>query len=469
MNPIIVNPDQHCPELNGNPPCIRSDQLQTVDAASVEYWILDGRDWQAMLPALQAIRQNPSPTVYLKPVLCLTGDQPAPAEILRSVDQTMPFANFQGTMTAEMATPFRSIDSFIQRLPDALQNHDMNVAYKMLRFMASRGKPLEAVTTIRHPSGFVYPSLLPFYSGDDDSVLSALEFLESQQLIKGAFQSKAYFCHLCGSAFLNFLETCPDCGSADLEADDLLHHFKCAHTAPTSQFRHDDRLTCPKCERELHHIGVDYDKPSMIFRCNHCSSTFQDPAITTTCFQCGHTASPEHQVHRTIRRYSVTAIGANTAIYGLDQLFTRLLGSQMRLFSATEFKNFLAIEAARIRRYQRNASSLMLLDMQDLGDLYLKLGSRAKEFFEEMVQIFKAVLRESDVISSRSETVFMVLLTETPHAQAEIAVQRLTTDIGKLFESQLHRPPTILSQIIDIQGNLNLNTELEQFLNADDR
>jgi hypothetical protein len=306
--------------------------------------------------------------------------------------------------------------------------------------------------------------LLPFFSDEDDGFLRVLEFLEHQRLVRGEFQSRAHFCHHCSCAFLNFLETCPHCASPDLRLDEMVHHFKCAHTAPMADFQQDGGLVCPKCTRSLRHIGVDYDKPSIVYTCNQCSHSFQDPTVSTVCYHCGRAADPEHQQHREIKRYTVTAIGKNTAMYGLDTLFSSLLESELNLHPYETFARFVSLEKARIGRYHVSHSSLLLVSLADLDEVYLGAGSRATEIFGELGRLFRAVLRDSDVITARNESVFVILLTETDTGQAGRALERLAGRVEELLETNLGRKPDIRSGVHPVGPDLDLDATVERFL-----
>lgn len=445
-------------------PAVERERLTETDVTEISYWLVDARDWQTGQEALASIRQNPCPHVYLKPVVFITDDGCIPANAVDSADLQVKIDGFQGHLPEQAERRFQAIYNYICSLPDAAESSDKTLSFRILRFMASRDTALTARMTADHQAGFIYPTLLPFFQGNDNSHLQVLAFLESQRLIRGDFHAKAHFCRQCGCAFLNFVESCPDCTSQNLQVDDLVHHFRCAYTAPLDEFRQQGELVCPKCDHHLQHIGVDYDKPSLTYQCNGCNSRFQDPIITTTCFNCGHTADPEQQEQHEVKRYQITAIGKNAAIYGLDNLFTQLLENEITLHPFTVFRHFLHVETARIKRYKVSTSSLLFVDLVDLDQLYLTVGSRANEVFGELGALFRAVLRDSDIISSRSESVFVILLTETDASHAAIALQRLNAGIRDLLTENLAHDPNLRTQIVPIHADLDLDSVTEAFL-----
>ena len=446
---------------------VTQKELSTVDSNNVAYWLIDMRIWTEGWELLCEIRRNLSPAIYLKPVVFLIDSDEIPVEIIKASEGNITRSSCDVRILEEWASRVEPINQWIEHLPNVRVGSDSNIAFKVLRIITSRNAELEPITTVRRNSGYVYPLLEPLFGKRDTGVLETLSFLESQHLINGRFISRAHFCGHCGSAFLNFKEACPQCNADDIDSDELVHHFKCAYTAEISDFRKGDHLVCPKCERELKHIGVDYDKPSIVYHCNQCSYTFQDPKIMTSCYNCGRDSEPEHQQVKTIHAYSVTAIGQNAADYGLEALFTNILDAELNLFSEQAFQDFFHVETARIARYKLSTSSLVMIRFHDLDKLYIKLGAKAREVFYELSMIFKTVLRQSDVITARNETIFFVIMTETSAEHATRAVERLQGGVQALFESNLDFKPEMSVKIEGMYAELDIDATLESFLKDD--
>ena len=104
------------------------------------------------------------------------------------------------------------------------------------------------------------------------------------------------------------------------------------------------------------------------------------------------------------------------------------------------------------------------MQFQDLEKLQIRLGRRAEEVFIELSAIFKATLRQSDVISARNESIFLMVLTETALPEAQLVGQRLTDEITQLFENNIDYSPVISMVIKQIDKELQVDTLLEQFL-----
>lgn len=458
---IKTNNDQRAP---AGVDSIDLDKVDSLSKDAVAYWLVDMRIWQEGWQTLCQLRRHLSPRVYLRPVIFLMESMDMPAEIHKAADGHVSTMSVDAGIIEDWVSKVEHINHWINHLANVDSAQDSNIAFKVLRIITSRNNELKPVTTIRRNSGYVYPVLEPLFAKRDTGVIETLSFLESQHLLTAGFVSKAHFCSHCGSAFLNFKESCTHCSSDDLSTDELVHHFKCAYTAEMSEFKHGDKLRCPKCERELRHIGVDYDKPSMVYHCNQCSHTFQDPKIVTECYNCGRSAEPENQEIKIIQSYTASAIGLNAAEYGLEALFTNLLDAELRLYSSKAFSDFFHVEAARIKRYKISSSSLAMIQFRDLDQLYIKLGSRAQEVFAELSVIFKTVLRQSDVITARNESIFFVIMTETGKEHARRAIERLKEGVVALFKNNLDFTPELVVGIEEINEQLELEKTLESFL-----
>ncbi len=445
---------------------IELTMIESLDSQDVSCWIVDMSDWRKGWQKIAAIREHLSPKVYLRPVVYLHADNSMPAEISKAADGQLAHGLDNSKGLDELSSRFEATNQWIDHLPDPNAAVDANIAFKVLRLIASRNNVQEPVTTVRRKSGYVYPILEPLFSKRDEGALETLEFLEAQKLISGDFVSKAHFCSSCSSAFINFKEACPQCGSDDLNVDELVHHFRCAHMAVMSDFKRGSSMVCPKCDRELHHIGVDYDKPSIMYSCNHCSHGFQEPSIMTTCYNCGRSTEPENQHTRLIRAYSISAIGQNAASYGMEALFSKILDSELQLCSFDAFRDFYRVEAARIKRYKKSESSLVMIALRDIDKLYVRLGGRATEVFAELSTVFRTVLRLSDVITARNESIFFVIMTETSTTYAERAVERLHEGIIELLTNNLDFDPDMSSLIKPITVDMDLDQTLEAFLQS---
>lgn len=443
---------------------VEISQLESLENEHVSFLLVEASQEDQAYKVLEQIRHHSLPHVYLKPVVLVMTQHEVSPEIEQAFDASIRQAYITEQSLDELASRLDNINRWSDSLGQMTNSADRNIVVKLLRYIASRRHALQPVTTIHSRNGFVYPELEPFLNTHDEGVFQTLEFLEQQNLVSGEFKTKARFCSHCHSAFLNFKEVCVHCGSEDLNIDELIHHFKCGYTAEMADFFHDDELVCPKCDRKLQHIGVDYDKPSIMYRCNSCTHAFQEPGVMTSCFSCGRSTEPENQLFKTIKNYTITAIGESAAHHGLENLFGSIVENEIPLTPYRQFTQFINIEAARIERYKLSTSSLIFIYLKGLDTLYVRLGARAGSMFRELSTIIESILRTSDVITARDESVFVLALTETSIQQAERAIERLKEGFNDLLQENFDIRLQLITESVSIEQGLNLADSLEAFL-----
>lgn len=462
--PLCISSDGLTSVLPSHPAFAIQD-LDQVDLAKVSFLLVDFSDQQQGERLLQQIRSHANPDIYLKPIVFYGVTDALPKDVLLAAD---------GIIRPDEIDLEKSISAWSSRLEsintriDGLKKHagigDSNIAFKVLRFIETRNAEVKPIPSARKTSGYVYPSIVPLFPKQDIGVLETLEYLEAQKLIAGKFVNRAYGCTHCGCAFLNFYETCPDCNSSDLYTEELIHHFRCAYVGEMSDFKRDQGLVCPKCDKTLKHLGGDYDKASVMYHCNNCRNVFQEPRVMTACYDCWREAEPENQVVRDIRTYSITALGQNASRYGLDSLFRSILESRVNAIPFDVFRTFFSLELARIERYGISKSCLAILRLDAIDRIYGTLGKRATQIFTELSEAFRAGLRTSDLFSVRDETIFLAILTETPEDKAKLAIGRLEERIIDLLTANLKMSCRVDSEIHPLVCGMDLEEKIEHFL-----
>jgi GGDEF domain-containing protein len=418
---------------------------------------------------LQLIRQNDNPNVYLRAVVLLHSNSLTPNFIRHRFDHVTTQDDFVDAQLSDLQSKFVKLNTWISKIPNNDNTlSDVSIRFRVLRLMASRNARCIPNATIHDKRGFEYSLLSALFTESDGGVEQVLGFLQSQQLLKDAFVKKAHFCPHCDSAFLNFKETCPDCSSDNLERDELIHHFKCGHTEAISAFIGKNRLQCPKCEDDLRHIGVDYDKPSTISTCQECSRSFQDPEVKADCFACHRTISSDDLILRVMSAYSVSAIGVSAARFGLDALFTSILQTEFKLYSNAEIRQFIVVEKARIERYKKTETSLAVIHFANLEALFSRLGRKTEQVFKEISAVFKSVFRESDLITAKNESLYAVVMTETSVENAKQAIARLDDSIRNLFENSLDFTLHVNTDVTNIKDTDDLDAVIDKFISGED-
>lgn len=243
--------------------------------------------------------------------------------VLSTGDQAFALKAYEFGITDYLLKPYtlQRLKLAVERVVKRKKETDQLVGSKadsmmlrLLKFMYTRDlQELKPVPMRSSLFGFYYPFLSIHYDFEkEQDILTLLEKLEKAGYLTSSFEQSVYLCNKCYNSYLNIRETCPKCTSGDLISEDILHHFSCGYVGPLEDFKDNEgqnALVCPKCDKTLRHIGVDYDKPSAIYHCNNCGTETQNPLLSSKCMNCGIDVSVENLIQRRINSFQITEFG----------------------------------------------------------------------------------------------------------------------------------------------------------------
>lgn len=185
---------------------------------------------------------------------------------------------------------------------------------RLCRYLISRGITRIVPELYKESSlGYIIPITELFFRL---GYFNLHEYLMFHQLMleKGYFKvtgfiNKVYLCPRCLRSHLLYIESCPRCHSSAIRSEEVIHHFRCANISPEHTYNFGGQLRCPKCHQLLRHIGVDYDRPSIVYTCANCDNNFLQPNMSAICTSCHHTAQVSELTPYDIVSYEVTADG----------------------------------------------------------------------------------------------------------------------------------------------------------------
>jgi len=280
--------------------------LRDVDAV-----ILNELDRHDSAQVLKEIRRNKDKHLYLKPIFGTMRNEPSNVE---------GFDGYTDLIYNEgIAETARKILAKVDDVNTKVVPHDFErqTLFKQLAFMYTRGKLLTPISARYSTIGYAFPFIESLLTdGASLSLLNILKLGLDQGLMTANLVDKIHTCNGCQGNYLNFREVCPKCSSVDIEAKDLVHHFKCAHVDVIDEFQDGDELTCPKCDNKLRHIGIDYDKPSTMHSCNDCHLQFQASDMLALCIYCGKEEETDNLLANEIKSYAISDRGAHSVIHG---------------------------------------------------------------------------------------------------------------------------------------------------------
>lgn len=313
-----------------------------------------------------------------------------------------------------------TIQSRLREMPASIR-HSAEPEDVLLARIYSRGQGLSAIHDPGSRDLVRYP-----VAGPLDNVSELAVALANKGLLTRRFFDRLFCCPQCRSAHLSVREECHSCRSANIREEVVVHHFQCAHEAPESQFRSHGGFTCPKCARPLRHIGLDYDKPGSITRCDDCGKISDKPAVGFKCIDCGAHHAPDQVPARTWYSYSLSAAGQRRVMSGggdgnllaslgpdrfqllLDHTRKeqREFGSPYQVAHVT-FANRSAVEAQNLRLWEQS--------MQLVGDA------------------LHSALREVDAVREHADG-FLILMPRTGPHDAARALQLASSRIRSILK-----------------------------------
>jgi hypothetical protein len=386
---------------------------------------------------IQRLRGFNNPKMYLKPIFFL-----APTQDL---------GNYINSLIDGSVFNLNQLDSIVPRIEEILTkrnqlqavdpgSYEAKLITKMLTFAYTRGRnKIEPIPYNFSGINYSYPGIsCNFEHLEESKVFDIFDLAEEEGLVKGEFYDKTHYCNQCNHGSLNYRSVCPKCGSSNSDTQDIVHHFPCGYVGPINDFKNelDDFLNCPKCDKTLRHIGVDYDKPSILHFCKKCDNRFQDFDVKAKCLHCEFDNELEVLIEKDIKTYYITNKGENAAIFGY-------LSSQREMdeIKGTVKFDFFSLmvkyEVERIRIVERNVNIAMLY-LQDANVIFSNVGrDRRNVLIEEIIDTIKQFIRPYDLISFKTSSIIVLTINDVSLDNASLLLMEIVDLLQKLLKNNV--------------------------------
>jgi hypothetical protein len=341
-----------------------------------------------------ALAEAPDPAV---PVADFFDDHPVRRDFIGSL--------LNDESAKEMGQRFAPIWRRLDELPYRASPQD-RTAMTILRLLYSRDTPAKASFYPDYPLTVQYQLV-----GTGAGVRQHLETLANLELLKRRHFMRTHACSKCGSARLQVYEACPECGSADIAEEILVHHYRCGCQEAESHFIQGNLLICPKCRRELNHLGVDYGKPGKICVCRACGAANSEPNARFVCMDCDTMTPADIAATTDWYHYDLTELGLNCLRTGrFPQFdFDPSLEKFPRAYSPREF-HLLAAQEARVAQRYRRAFSIARISFPNLEAIHRQLGMLAADAaFQRAVDAIVRTVRASDFVGVSNDRTSVIV------------------------------------------------------------
>lgn len=413
---------------------LKIDHLMGYDAI-----IIDARDSEFARLMIKKVRTHYNPEFYLKPVF-----------LINYKESRDPFLNYLHDGVVYSYDQIKEIAEYVKQIffkttqldYQLIPSFEAQTMKKVLNFMYTRDlKILKPFVDLNSVIGYTFPEIsVHFDDAEEAQVLEILEWAEREGMIWPDFHERIYLCNQCSSGFLSYREVCPHCNSSNSKSEDLIHHFPCAFIGPISDFKNaiDNTLTCPKCNKGLRHIGVDYDKPSIIHHCNNCDNNFQDFFVKAKCISCSQDIEVQYLIPKSINIYKLTKKGRAAATNGFlstGQEIEEIFGT----INMPTFKIMLHYALERIKANPAEKTSIALINLENIFELYNKIGKKAeKKLLEDLVNVIRENLKPADFIAFENSSTLYLGLTNSDSMQAEQQLMNLSILIEKVIRTNFN-------------------------------
>jgi len=394
--------------------------------------ILDYSNSVGCIALLKQIRASYVESIYLVPVFILSINNEIDSltdALSDGVIHSLQEETFIGT--------YRVIDQRIKQLQNTdNSDQEIKIQNKLLRYHYTRHRRLKPIVSAQSHTGYIYPLLsLHFENANTEEKYALLDKMVAKEYFKIRYEDVVHLCSNCFSGFLNYREVCPKCHSSDLHTENLVHHFVCAHVAPESDFINGDQMICEKCNRLLRHIGVDYDKPSLIYTCNNCGHHFQESVMHALCMNCTSIHNVDSLLERKIYNYELTALGEEAAIGGLlpsEQKESELNG----FIGFSTFNIFLKYEIERIRNSSKT-SSIGSLSLKTPSAISSTMGVKYNTVITEVADFIKNATLATDILSFINNNTFLIISPDNDKFRLESLLNNIRHSVQKLIDSNI--------------------------------
>lgn len=422
--------------------------------------LVDGKSTDFAKLIIKRIRGNSNPLIYLKPIIIVNGNAHRDPFIKNLIDgvifsfDQVPLVHEHISEINERAEHLNFINSI---------SFEALMVSKLLYFMHSRDlKVLEPIPYALSNTNYCFPFLACNFSDfEEHQVLDILKMAETEGVFKSKFIDRIYLCSNCKSGHLSYRETCPKCGSSNTDTFDIVHHFPCAYVGPITDFTNDidDQLNCPKCTKKLKHIGVDYDKPSVLHECKNCENRFQDFNVKAKCMSCTFDNSVESLVDEQISEFSLTKKGENYAVQGYVST-PKDIEDIIGTVKFDTFKTVVRYEIERLRQTEGN-SNLVAISIVNAGQFYAKVGTAGQQnLLKDLVGEIRSSIRSSDMITFYSSSVILITMFEIPTRISKRIMDDIVALLQNLIENNFKDLKIELKANVN-QLNYNLSSELQ--------
>lgn len=331
--------------------------------------------------------------------------------------------------------PYRIIDSSENRL---------RILIHMARSRATA--KTDPIASSQTRVGYYHPAVAELMGCKAGEEYCVLETLAEMDCVARELVDQVDLCPYCLHDNLRLRKLCAHCGSSLIVKKDILHHFHCGWAGVEEEATKGTDLVCPECERQLRHLGVDYERTSQSFFCTACRQIFAEPIEEFLSPHCGRQIHKEGTMIHPVFAYSITATGLEVARRGTFEgvpISRGIIDRDLNVYRCEYINKRLLELVHRYLRY-RAGFSLALVSVDGFEDYVDRKGHLVTgELMKVLASVLKGETRGVDLPGVLNPNTFILLLPQTRHKGALVFARRFLGRIRSLDESVIEEMPPI--------------------------
>jgi len=331
--------------------------------------------------------------------------------------------------------PYRVIDSAENRLKTLMH---------MARSRATA--KTDPIASSRTRVGYYHPAISELIGCEAGEEYCVLETLAEMDCVARELVDQVDLCPYCLHDNLRLRKLCSHCRSSLIVKKDVLHHFHCGWAGVEEEASKGTDLVCPECERQLRHLGVDYERTSQSYFCTACRQIFTEPVEEFLSPHCGKQIDKDGTMIHPVFAYSITSTGLEVARRGTFEgvpISRGIIDRDLNIYRSEYIDRRLLELVNRYLRYKAGFS-LALISVDGFDEYLSRNGHLVTgELMKVLASVLKGETRGVDLPGTHDPSTFLLLLPQTGHKGALVFARRFLARVRSLDESIVKDMPTI--------------------------
>ncbi|MBK6599626.1 MAG: diguanylate cyclase [Proteobacteria bacterium] len=347
-----------------------------------------------------------------------------PLFVNRPVDQ--PDLSLADGNTASMDSLHRQAADIAERCSTLARDVLADPESRLLAFLHTRpGRMLAPYQDWRSEHLYRYPLLDAFDGGMPNSSDWLTTLLRRRLLEPVALVDRIRACPDCQGAHFSYIDQCTSCASIDISETIFLHCYCCGHVATQDAYIAGDGMRCPKCQTQLRHIGVDYDRALETYQCATCTTRFAQPDIRARCLHCDKRHATLDLPERRIHSYKLSSSGALAARTGnVGDLFALI--DDLNYAHLSYFERTLDWQLDLRRRHREVEFGVVCIRLSNIRELIDATSrARAAQIIDAFALRLRELIRSTDLLTRSDDQHCWLFLPQTPPSGLAVLRERI--------------------------------------------